>query len=146
MSSQHGSTIPTRGFWIISAFALVWNLIGIVTYLMSVTMSQEALAAMPEAERALYVDMPTWVISAYAIAVFGGTIASFALLLRKAWSVSVFIVSLIAILFQMGHAFLGTAFIEVQGAAAAILPLLIIVIAVYLIGFSTSAKKKGWIS
>ena len=139
------TTKPPRSFWIISILALVWNAIGIVTYLMTVTMSPEALAELSEAERALYTDIPAWATSAYAIAVFGGTLASALLLLRKAWAVPVFVVSLLGILVQMAHAFLMTDMLEVQGAAAAILPLLIIVIAIYLVIFSRSAKRKGWI-
>ena len=123
----------------------MWNAIGIMTYLMSVTISPEALAELPEAERALYTDIPAWATSAYAIAVFGGTLASVLLLLRKAWAVPVFIVSLLGILVQMGHAFLMTEMLKIQGATAAVLPVAIIAIAIYLVTFSRSAKKKGWI-
>lgn len=138
-------TAPPRGFWIISSVALVWNLIGIATYLMSVTLGEEALAAMPEAERALYSDIPAWATSAYAIAVFGGTLACVGLLMRKAWAVPVFVVSLVGILVQMGHALFLTRLLEVRGGAAAFMPLLIVAIAVYLVWFSGSAKQKGWI-
>lgn len=146
MSQSTYRTTPTRGFWIISGLALLWNLIGIASYLMTVTMSDEALAALPEAERAFYTGMPVWVTAAYAIAVFGGTLASVALLMRTAWAVPLFLVSLMAILLQMGHAFFGTALIEVQGAAAAVLPLLVVVIAAYLAWFSRAAQRRGWIS
>ena len=138
-------TTPTRGFWIISSVALVWNLIGVMTYLKSVTMSPEALAALSEAERTLHTDVPAWVTSAYAIAVFGGTLACVALLLRKAWAVPVSIVSLIAILVQMGHALFMTPMLDVQGAAAAVPPLLIVVIAFYFVWYSGAAKQRGWI-
>ena len=137
---------PTRTFWIIGILALLWNLIGVMTYLMSVTMGPEALAAMSEAERALYSDIPAWVTSAYAIAVFGGTVACVALLIRNAWAVPAFVVSLIAILVQTGYGLFMTAMIEVQGGTSAILSILLIVIAVYLVWFSSSAKKKNWIS
>lgn len=145
MSDVRSTMSPTRGFWIISVLALGWNLLGIVTYFMTVTMSEEALAALPEAERALYANTPAWVTSAYAIAVFGGTLGCLGLLMRKAWALPLFIVSLLGILMQMGYAFFGSSMIEVQGATATIVPLLIIVIAVYLVGFSNSAKKKDWI-
>ncbi len=136
---------PSRGFRIIGVVALLWNLMGVATYLMSVTMGPEALAAMSEAERALYTDIPVWVTSAYAIAVFGGTLGSVALLMRKAWAVPVFIVSLAGILVQMGHAFLGSAMLEVRGAMSAILPLVIIVVATWLVWYSNAAKQKGWL-
>ena len=145
MSNVLDSRVPNRSFWFISALALAWNLIGVATYLMSVTMSPEALAAMPEAERALQTNVPVWVTSAYAIAVFGGTLACLALLMRKAWAVPVFIVSLVAILLQMGYGLFGTAMLEVQGGAAAILPALLIAIAIYLVSFSRSAKARGWL-
>lgn len=140
------SSSPPRSFWIISVLALVWNLIGILTYLMSVTMSEEALAALPEAERALYSDIPAWVTAAYAIAVFGGTLGCVALLLRKAWAVPVLVGSLIAILVQMFHALALSDLIGVRGAGAAVLPLLIVAIAVYLVWFARSARARGWIA
>ena len=83
MANLADRSTPTRGFWIISGLALVWNLLGVANYLMSVTMDPEVLAALPEAEQALYADIPAWVTSAFAIAVFSGTLASLALLLRK---------------------------------------------------------------
>lgn len=145
MAVQTESIKPARSFWIISILALVWNAIGIVTYLMSVTLSPEALAAMPEAERALYTDIPAWVTGAYAIAVFGGTIASAALLLRKAWAVPAFIVSLVAIVVQMGHALFTSELLDVKGPSSAVLPIVIVVIAAFLVWYARSAKSKGWI-
>lgn len=134
---------PTRRFWTVSAVALAWNLVGVMSYLMSVTIGPEALASLPEAERNLYTDIPAWATSAYAIAVFGGLLGSIALLLRKAWAVPLFVASLVAVVVQMAHAFFMTALFEVKGAGAAILPLLILAIAAYLVWFSRSARERG---
>ena len=145
MSATATRTAPTRGFWIIGYLALMWNLIGVMTYLMTVTMSQETLNGMPDAERALYSGVPALVTAAYAVAVFGGTLGSLALLLRKAWSIPVFVVSLAAIVVQMGHALFMTALLEVQGAGGAVVPLLIVVIAAFLVWYATVARQRGWI-
>ncbi len=145
MSHMSEGSAPVRGYWVIGALALVWNLVGVGTYLMSVTMSEEALAALPEAQRALQSSIPAWVTSAYAIAVFGGTLASVGLLLRKVWAVPVFVVSLLAILVQMGHAFFMTEMLAVMGASSAVLPLFIILVAVYLVWFAGAARQKGWL-
>ncbi len=139
------TTQPTKGYWIISALALLWNLIGVATYLMSVTMGPEALAEMSEAERALYTDVPVWATSAYAIAVFSGTLACVALLLRKTWARPLFALSLVAIIVQMGHALLMTPMLEVQGGGAAVLPVLIIAVAVFLLWYAGRAKRQGWL-
>ncbi len=140
-----GSTLP-RSFWIISILALAWNLMGIASYLMTVTMSPATLGAMPEAERALYQNIPVWVTSSFAIAVFGGTLACILLLLRNAWASTLFVVSLLAILLQMGHAFFMTQMLTVRGAAGAALPLCIVVVAIFLVWYSTGAKKRGWLT
>lgn len=137
---------PARGFWIVSVLALVWNLIGVASYLMMTAMGPDTLNAMSEAERSLYTDVPPWATAAFAIAVFGGLLGCVALLLRKAWAVPVFVISLVAILVQMGHAFFMSAMLEVRGTAAAILPTLIIVVAVYLVWFSRSARSRGWLN
>lgn len=63
---------PPRSFWIISILALVWNLIGIATSLMSLTTSDEMLAAMPEAERALHTNVPAWQLSSDRLSRRGG--------------------------------------------------------------------------
>ncbi len=136
---------PTRFFWIVSALALVWNLVGVLAYLMSVTLTPESLEAMTEAERALYTDIPSWATAAYAIAVFGGTLGCIFLLLRKAWAIPLFIISLAAILVQMTHALFMTDMIAVRGPTSIILPVLVILVAIYLIPFSLTARIKGWI-
>jgi len=143
MPDHAKETTPTRSFRIVGTLALLWNLIGVATYLASVTMSEAALLALPEAERALYRSIPAWVTSSYAVAVFGGTLASVGLLLRRAWAVPVFILSLLGILLQMGHALLGSALLEVKGPGAAVLPLLIVLIAIYLAWFARAAKRRG---
>ena len=135
---------PTRGFWIISGLALIWNLLGVMAYLMQVMMTPEALAAMGEAERALYADMPSWVTGAYAVAVFGGALGCIALLLRKAWSIPLFVVSLVGILLQMGYTLVVANTIEVMGAGIIVMPLFIILVAIYLIMFSRSSKAQGY--
>ncbi len=136
---------PSSGFWAISVLALVWNVIGIATYLMTVTLSPDAMAALPEAERALYSSVPAWATGAYAIAVFAGALGSVALLLRKAWATPVLVLSLAGIAVQMGHAFLLSPMIEVLGATSAILPVVLIVIAVYLVWFARASTAKGWL-
>jgi hypothetical protein len=142
---MHTTSAPPKTFWLTGGLALLWNAIGIVTYLTSVTMSQETLASMPEADRALIADTPAWATGAYAIAVFAGTAASVGLLVRRAWAVPVFVLSLIGILVQMGHALFGTALLAVRGPGAGVLPLLIIAIAVYLVWYSRAARRNGWI-
>jgi hypothetical protein len=144
MSEQPIGAAP-RSFLIISIVALLWNLFGVMSYIMHVTISPEALAAMPAAERALYETSPAWVTGAFAVAVFAGVAACVALLLKKAWAVPLFLVSLIAVVAQFGHWLFVAESIEVYGMEAIFMPLLVTVIAVFLVWYSRDAKRKGWL-
>ncbi len=132
-------------FWIVSIVAVIWNLLGVMAFVMQVTMSEEAMAALSEAEQALYAAQPAWVTGAFAIAVFAGLGGSIALALRKAIAVAVFAVSLLAVIAQMSYLFALSDTLKVTGAGGAVLPLLILVIAAALLWFSLRARGNGWI-
>lgn len=143
--NEQAESRPTRGFWIVAIVALIWNLIGVMTYLMSVTMSPEMLAEMTEAERALYTGIPAWATSAYAIAVFGGVLGCISLLLRRSWAVPLFAVSLVGVIVQMSYGLGMTDVLEVRGGGALVMPIVIFAIAAYLLWFSIISKKQGWL-
>ena len=143
--SVNAAANPGKSFWIVSILALVWNLLGVLTYLMTVMMTPEMLATLPEGERALLENTPAWVTGAYAIAVFAGTLGCIGLLVRRAWSIPVLAISLLAIVVQMGYSVLGTALLEVRGPGGVIMPLIIIVVGAYLVLFARKAKAKSWL-
>ena len=145
MSDRNDRPAPGAVFWIVGVVALLWNIMGVFAFYMTAAMSPEALAALPEAEQALYGNIPAWVTAAYAVAVFGGTLGCVLLLMRKASAVTLFAASLAAVLLQMGHALFATALLEVQGPGGAAMPLLIVVIAAYLVWYAMAAKKKEWL-
>ncbi len=133
-------------FWIIAAVALVWNLAGVGAFFAETMKSEEALAALPDAQRVLYETTPIWATAAFAVAVFGGFIGSIALMLRKSWSVSIFSASLAAIVAQMSYTILGANIVSVMGAGALIMPAVIAAIGIFLVWFSTFAKGRAWLA
>lgn len=145
MNDAVTTSVPKMFYWI-SGAALVWNLLGVAAYIGQVTMSPENLAALPEAQRALYENLPAWVTSAFAIAVNAGALGCLLLVLRKALALPVLVVSLVAVLVQMYHSFFMSNAMEVMGAAAVIGPAFVIIIGIYLVWFANDAKSKGWIN
>jgi len=137
-------TVP-MSFWIIGGLALAWNLLGVAMYVMQMTMTEEALMVLPEAERALYLNVPAWATSAFAIAVNGGALGCLLLLRRRAWALPVLILSLLGVLVQMYHSLFIANSIEVYGPGGAVMPLMVIVIAVFLIWYAKAARDKNWI-
>lgn len=92
--SEENSVGVHWSFWVIGTVGLVFNLMGCLNYISQ--MNAEGVAAMPEAYRAIVESRPAWGTAAFAIAVFGGSLGCFLLLLRKSVAVYVFIVALIA--------------------------------------------------
>ncbi len=144
MTAQNPATAP-RSFWIISGLFLVWNLMGVMAFVMQITMSDEALAALPEAQRDLYVNTPGWANAAFAVAVVGGTLGCILLLFRKSWAVPVFILSLAGIAVQMFHAFFISPALEVLGAGGLVMPVLVTAGAIFLVWYARRARSRDWI-
>ena len=132
-------------FWIIGAVALIWNLMGVMNLFMQ--MNADALAAMPEAQRAIIEGRPAWATGAFAIAVFGGALGSLLLLLRKSAAFYLFIASLLGMLVHM-IPYLGMAgsTIDFGPFEISMYILMPLVVAAFLIWYSKHAKSKGWIS
>jgi hypothetical protein len=118
---------------------------GVIAYIGQMTMSPEALDALPEKEKMLYQSTPAWATGAFAIAVWGGALGCLLLLLRRKLATTVLIVSFIGIIVQMYHAFFVSNSIEVYGPGGMVMPVMVIVTAVFLIWFSRKATANGWL-
>lgn len=136
---------PPVWFWVVSVIALLWNLMGVASYLMDAYVSIEQLEAMTQEMRELYEGRPAWVTACFAIAVFGGTLASIALLLRKKWARTVFIISLIAAIAQFAHWLFMTNSPDVYGAEVYVMPILVVIFGAYEIFFAKQGIEKGWL-
>jgi hypothetical protein len=136
------STKPSTSFWIISILALIWNIMGVVAYLGQAYITDEALALLPEADQAYYNNVPAWVTAAFAIAVFSGFIGTVVLLMKKKFATSLFIVSFLAVITQSIYNLFIQNYADVIGVKM-IMPLVIIVIALFLVWYSKNETKKG---
>ncbi|MTI88035.1 MAG: hypothetical protein FH748_08710 [Balneolaceae bacterium] len=143
MSEDQKIKIPTW-FWVVGSIALIWNLLGVMAYLMEVYMSPEAYSQLTTTEQNLLNNRPAWATAAYAIAVFSGAAGCVLLLLKKRWARHAFILSLVAVIVQMYHSFFVSNSFDVYGPGAAVMPLLIVLIGVGLIWLSGYANKKSW--
>ena len=129
-------------FWAIGAFALIWNVLGVVNF--CVQMNPDVLTAYRESERAIVEGRPVWATGAFAIAVFGGALGCLLLLLRKSAAYYLFIASLLGVIVTMTHT-LGVGIDFGLGEILGII-LMPLVVAAFLIWYSKRAESKGWIS
>ena len=89
--------------WVVGVIAVLWNAYGGYDYIMSVTEGATYMAAagMTPEQIAYYDAMPVWMMSVWAIGVWGGVAGSILLLLRSKLAFPVFVVSLAAFLFSL---------------------------------------------
>jgi len=143
--SEETGTKPPRSFYIIGIAALIWNLIGVMTYVMQVTMNDAAMAALPDDQQAFIQNSPVWVTAAYAIAVNAGALGCVLLLVRQSWAYLVLIVSFAGIVIQNLYGYFMGGAIGVYGAAGVGLSVVVIVIGAFLITYTKGATDKGWL-
>lgn len=135
-----------KWFWVVAVFFLLWNIMGVLSFFAHTFISEEALAALPEQERALYGDYPIWTTLVFAIAVFFGFFGAFGLTLKKKWSKWAFIISFCAIIPQMIHNVFFTKSMEVYGPGqAATMPVMVVVFGLLAILFSNYSIQKKWL-
>ncbi|MGX5202476.1 hypothetical protein [Aliikangiella sp. IMCC44632] len=126
----------------INIIALIWNILGLMAFIMHLSMSPEMISQLPPEQQALYTNVPDWLEIAFGAAVIGGTLGCIALLIGNAFAVPLFIISLIGVLAQNYHSFFMSNTFEVMGNSAMVMPILVILIAIYLVVYSLKLRKE----
>jgi hypothetical protein len=114
---------------------------GVVNYF--VQMNADSFPSFPEVYRPIIEGRPAWATSAFAIAVFGGSVGCLLLLLRKSAAFYVFIASLLGVIVTMMHIFGVAGFSSLEIWMGVLMQL---VVTAFLIWYSKQAESKGWIS
>ncbi|MEM7298105.1 MAG: hypothetical protein AAF391_07545 [Bacteroidota bacterium] len=134
-----------KWFWAVAILALIWNLIGVGAYLGEAFITDEALSALPEEQRALMESRPAWATAAFATAVWAGFVGSLLLVLRRGLAYIVLIISFIGVVIQNIHSFLIADAMKVYGSAGLIAPVLVMLIGIALILLAKKGNAAGWL-
>lgn len=103
--------------WVIGGIALVWNAMGAFDYVMTQTGNEAYMSGFTPEQLAFFYGFPPWVVAAWAIAVWGGVLGALLLLLRRRLAVSVFLISLVAMMITTFHNYFLSNGMEVSGDA-----------------------------
>lgn len=126
--------------------ALLWNLIGVINFFIQINLSEEAIAALPEAEQALMNSTPLWSLVAFALGVFGGAIGSLGLLIQKKWAFYPLLFSLVGVVAQMTYWLFFTQAVDVYGSETYTMPVLVILVAFFLLRLAKKGIKEGYLN
>jgi len=131
-------------FWVVAILALLWNLMGVMAYLAGAFGGEAAIIeAYGEDGGRIMLDRPAWATGAFAIAVFGGTIGSIALLLRRSWAKWLFVLSLIGVILQNIWGFLLSDASQYMLDSDKIMVPMVIIVALFLLFFAQMMVRKG---
>ena len=143
-NASSGKASRPTWFWVVSVIALLWYLMDMSAFFMRVSMTDDAINAMPENQQGMF-RMPVWVNVVFAGEVFGGTLGCLGLLLRKKWALPLFAVSILGVLSQTFHIWFLSDAIKDMGAMAVVMPLVAILIGTGMIFLAKSALSKHWL-
>jgi hypothetical protein len=141
MSDKYAGSVHWS-FWFVGVIGLVWNVMGVLNYFMQ--MNGDPVVAMNEVQRAIIEGRPAWATGAFAIAVFGGALGCFLLLLRKSAAIHFLVASLLGVIIQwIPHIGLigSTVNNTFQIGMYILAPL---VVAIFLVWYARLAGRKGW--
>ena len=141
------SNKPNVWFWVIAIIALLWNGMGVNQYIQQ-AYNTDAFKAMYPDEKIMEMiqNTPSWVMGAFAIAVFSGFIGCIFLLLRKKIAKPMFLISLVAIIIQMFYNVFMSGSMEVYGPGAVIMPIMVIGFALFILWYTKKSEANGWLS
>ncbi len=133
-------------YWVVAVLALIWGLIGLSDYYFTVTENQAYLKDFPQDMVAWILGFPKWRIGLWAIGVSATPLAAIFLLLRKAWAVPLFALSLVAMVIGIFYDLFFANGFEMYGTGGLIFSLVLFLVSLFFWWWSKRAKDKGLFS
>lgn len=142
--TEDTSVITPRGgwhLWLVGILSLLWNGFGCFDFTMTATRNAAYLKDYPQEMLAYWFAMPWWMWALWIIGVFGGLLGAVALLMRSAWSVKLFAVSLLAAAISMAVGMTATDAPKMEGSEA--ISVTIVVLALLQLVYAYWQSKRG---
>ncbi len=141
MASPISATTPLW-FRIAAFVALIWNAFGLVMFLSAVDAFGDPFVGLSEAERAIAMKIPRWIMAAFGIGTFTALAGSLGLLLGRRWAWPLVLISLVALLVLEGYILFFSGAAAVSGVA---IPITVVIGALLLVWLARHATQRGWL-
>ena len=142
-------TVPSVSFWVISVALLFWGLGGASIYIAYFieTPGEFAQTAETAANRQAYAEyiaaIPFWAIAVGIIAAVTRLLGAIGLLLRRAWALSLYIISVVFFLVALFRAFVLANVSSVMSASHISVELVFLALSIFAVWFARANKSKG---
>jgi len=141
--------MPSISFWAISIALLLWGFGGASIYIAYFVETPEEFAQMAEtaANRQAYADyvanIPIWAIGVGIIAAVTRLLGAIGLLLRRAWALPLYIISVVFFLAALYRAFVLANVSSVMSGAHISIELVFLALGIFAVWFARENKSKG---
>jgi hypothetical protein len=143
MATTADRTTPVH-LWIVGIVSLLWNAFGCYDYLMTMTANEAWMAQFTAEQIAYWESLPAWNAATWALGVWGGLVGALMLLLRSRYAVWAYAVSAFGAVVGLGYQMFMTEMpASMTEGAMAIMPWVIIIVALFQLWYSWSMEKKG---
>jgi len=129
--------------WIVGGISLLWNAFGAMDYLMTQLKFEPYMSSFTVEQQEYFYGMPAWVDAGWALGVWAAVAGSVGLLLRKAWSVGAFVISLAGMVVSSIYTVGLSDGLKVMGEGAIYLSVVIWLVAIALLAYAVWMSRRG---
>ena len=128
--------------WIVSILAVLWNAMGAFDYIATQYRLVSYIGQFTPEQLDYFFAFPVWMDAAWAIAVWASVLGSLSLLLRKAWAVSLFGISILGLATSTVYHYILSDGLAVMGSEGAIFTAVIWLIALFLFFYAQAMAAR----
>ena len=132
-----------KHLWVVGILAVLWNCVGAANYVLTQFRVEAVMSQYTPEQLDYYYGFPAWAIAFWALAVWGGLLGSFLLLMRKRIAEPILLVSLVSMVINSIYAYAMSNGMEIQGTGGFMFSVLIFVIALGLWLYARAMKGRG---
>lgn len=129
--------------WLVGIVGLLFNSVGALDYFMTQTRNASYMGRFSAEQLEILYGFPAWLVSFWALAVWGGAIGALLLMLRRRVAVPVLLVSLLAMIVTAVHNFSSARGLYDTGGTAPGFVLLIFALALGLWLYARAMRGRG---
>ncbi|OAD45171.1 hypothetical protein [Polaribacter atrinae] len=134
---------PSKAFWIVAVIGFIWNAMGVDGYINQAYQTERFKLMYTEAQLEVIYNIPSWVMAAFAIAVFSSVFACILLFFRKKLAKTFFLIGLIAVTIQTTYNLFINPGREWYGTLEYSMLIIIPLFSVFLFWFSKKCADDG---
>ena len=129
--------------WIVGILAVLWNAMGAYDYIATQYKIESYMSRFTAEQLEYFYSFPVWMEAAWAIAIWSSVLGSLSLLLRKAWAVWLFGLSILGLAVSTVYNFVLSDGMEIMGSEAVTFTAVIWAIALFLYFYSKAMATRN---